>query len=236
MRRVVNDTLSCKTAAIRFLIAAAFALCCVTSCSKKTEIGKETDMTKVARQVVDGLYAIQTTNGSNSMRMEAKRMEKYEHDSLSYELFPKGFDVYGYNENGDLETHIHSRQAKHTTVRKGNKETWAAFGDVVILNFIKGQKLLTDTLYWNQSEHKIYTDCLVKMSSPRGYMQGIGMESDEMARNAVLQKPFDSFTRLGADSVVNTYIDTVNVVGPVMRVKKGKDLRVKGKEEMKNGR
>lgn len=235
MRRVKNGILSCKTAAISFLIAAAFALCCLTSCSPNTEVGKDMDMTKVARQVVDGLYAMQTTNGNTSMRMEAIRMEKYEYDSLSYELFPKGFDVYGYNENGDLETHIHSRQAKHTTVRKGNKETWAAFGDVVILNFIKGERLLTDTLYWNQSEHKIYTDCLVKMSSPRGYMQGIGMESDEMARNAVLQKPFDSFTRLGADSVVNTYIDTVNIIGPRMRAKKGKDLRIKGKEE-KNGR
>ncbi len=235
MRRVKNGILSCKTAAINS-IAAAFALCCLISCSPKTEVGKDLDMTKVARQVVDGLYARQTTNGNASMRMEALRMEKYENDSLSYELFPKGFDVYGYNENGDLETHIHSRQAKHTTVRKGNKETWAAFGDVVILNFIKGEKLLTDTLYWDQFRHRIYTDCLVKMSSPRGYMQGIGMESDEMARNAVLQKPFDSFTRLGADSVVNTYVDTVNIIGPLMRVKKGKDLRVKGKEDNTDGR
>lgn len=224
----------CETAAVRFMAAAAFALCLLVSCSSKTEVGQNIDMSTVARQEVDGLYAVQTTNGDHSMRMEADRMEKYETDSLSYEIFPKGFDVYGYNNEGMLETHIHSKTARHTTLRKGNKETWAAYGDVVILNFIKGEELLTDTLYWDRDKHTIYTDCLVKMSSPRGYMQGIGMESDEMARNATLRKPFDSYTRLGADSVVNRYIDTVNIVGPLARSGNG-DRKVSGKEKEVKG-
>ena len=39
------------------------------------------------------------------------------------------------------------------------------------------------------------------------------MESDEMARNAQILRPFDSFSRLAEDS---TYVDTANFVGPIL--------------------
>ena len=71
----------------------------------------------------------------------------------------------------------------------------------------------TDTLYWDRFGHRIFTHCFVKMSSPQGYMQGYGMESDEMARNAQILRPFDSFSRLAEDS---TYVDTANFVGPIL--------------------
>ena len=88
------------------------------------------------------------------------------------------------------------------------------FGDVVIMNYINGQKMETDTLYWDRYGHRIFTHCFVKMSSPQGFMQGYGMESDEMARHAQILRPFDSFSRLEEDS---TYVDTANFVGPVLR-------------------
>jgi hypothetical protein len=72
-----------------------------------------------------------------------------------------------------------------------------------------------------------------KMSSPRGLMQGYGMESDEMARNADIMMPFDSYSRLGKDSILNGfYKDTANFIGPVLKsVKKQNNLLVKGKEK-----
>ncbi len=206
-----------------------FALILFFNCTRKAEIAENLDISSLPRQVGDTIFATQSDNGSVVMRMEAPRMEKYEEESLSYELFPAGFDVFSYND-GLLETQIHAKQAKHTTWKNG-KEQWAVYGDVEINNFIKGEKMLTDTLYWDRFEHKIYTDCFVKMSAPRGYLQGYGMESDEMARNAIILRPFDSFTRVGSDSLIGIYVDTVNIIGPPKpKTPAATDLKIKDKE------
>ena len=74
----------------------------------------------------------------------------------------------------------------------------------------------TDTLYWDGAAKEIWTDCYVKMSSPSGYMQGYGMRSDEMARNAILLKPFDNEFIIESDST-RVVIDSVNFIGPLLK-------------------
>ncbi len=216
-----------RTAAI-IAIVAVFLFSFTISCSPTTERGENIDLTKVPRQRGENIIASQTKNGNMVTRLEAAVMEKYETDSISYDLFPNGFDVYSYND-GNLETQIHSKVAKHTTW-KNNKEQWVVYGDVEITNFFKGEKMFTDTLYWDREEEKIYTDCFVKMSSPRGYMQGYGLSSDEMARNAIILRPFDSYGKIGSDSIIGIYVDSVNFIGPMPKINKQADLIVKGKD------
>ncbi|MBR4801509.1 MAG: LPS export ABC transporter periplasmic protein LptC [Bacteroidales bacterium] len=213
-----------ESAAARLWVAAAFAL--LVGCSTKTEVTDQIDISTAPRQVGDSILALQSVNGEQTMRVEAVRMEKYENDSISYELFPKGFNVYSYKD-GNLETSICSQKARHT-VHKDKSETWEVFGNVVITNYLNGQTLKTDTLYWDRYEHKIYTHCFVEMASPQGFMQGYGMQSDEQARNAEILRPFDSFTRIAEDSL---YVDTANFVGPILDPSKIEaDLKVKGKD------
>lgn len=196
------------------LVAIAIAVATiVVSCKGKEKEGF--DIKSMPRQTVEGMNAVQTVNGVLNMRMEAKTLQSYDHDSLTFELFPDGFDVYAYDKEGNLETQISSDIAKHT--QAGKKETWEAFGNVVIRNFVKGERMETDTLYWNREEGKIYTHCFVKMFTPNGYMQGYGMESDEMARNAKILQPFDSYAIISNDSTRVWYVDTVNFVGPILK-------------------
>ena len=202
------------------LVAIVFAIATiVVSCTGKVGEGEIIDINSIPRQTVNDMYAVQSKNGVLQMRMEAKLMQRFQNDctEVSFELFPEGFDVYAYNEVGELETHIHSKVAKHTTTK--NAEKWEAFGDVVIKNFIKGERMETDTLYWDREQKKIFTHCFVKMFAPDGFMQGYGMESDEMARNANVLRPFDSYTVIGRDSTHVPYVDTVNFIGPQPVVK-----------------
>lgn len=205
----------CPDSIKRYTVATVLAVATfVVSC--KNEGNLDTlDLNKVPRQTINNMYAVQTRDGMIQMRMQAKLMLRYENQAESYELFPEGFDVFAYNEEGMLETRIQSRAAKHTTTR--NDEKWEAYGDVVVINFIKGERMETDTLYWDREKQKIFTNCFIKMFSPDGFMQGYGMESDEMARNANILKPFDSFGIVGRDSTVIVYIDTVNFIGPVLK-------------------
>ena len=193
------------------------------SCKSKLTETESFDLEEKPIQVVKDMVAVKSKSGNTEMRLEApvlKRYEKHEtnaqnkEDNISYEKFPEGLKVFGYNKEGLLETKIESDNAIHTKSKQ--KEIWSAFGNVVINNFLKGEKIETDTLYWNREEHTIWTDCYVKLSSPEGMMQGYGMRSDEMARNAVLLNPFDSYGIISKDSSNVIYRDSANFIGPLL--------------------
>lgn len=184
----------------------------VFACKEPEPVVFDFEQTPV--QVVHDMQILQTETGEASMRMHAPLMERFDFykDSLqqSYELYSDGFHVDAYAENGQLETTITSHMARHVTTP--GRESWSAFGDVVIINHIKGEKIETDTLYWNRAEKQIYTDCYVRLTSDSGMMQGYGMTSDERARNSVILRPFDSYA-VERDSTYY-FVDTLNQMGP----------------------
>ena len=186
----------------------------VYSCKGKLGEAESLDINEVPVQTVDDMFIVQTENGKIQMRAEAPLMERYERDTLSYELFPDGFFVYGYTEEEKLETEIIADKAIHLKYKDG-RESWEAFGNVVVKNLIKQEVMETDTLYWDQKNEKIYTHCYVRMYSPDGFMQGYGMESDQRARNSIIFNPFNSYGILEQDEDI--LIDSVNFIGPVQK-------------------
>ena len=193
-------------------LAVAFV---VYSCKGNLSEAEKLDLDRIPVQTVDGMFFVQSENGRLKMRVEAPRMEVYEHDTLSYDLFPKGLKVFGYKEDGTLETTIISDKARHDKY-PGDKERWSAFGNVVIRNIVKQETMETDTIYWDNHAHEIWTDCYVKMYSPSGFMQGIGMRSDELARNAILMHPYDNEFILEKDTT-KVVVDSVNFIGPMLK-------------------
>ncbi len=199
------------------MIATASAVAFVVySCNRKLSEAERLDLSETPVQTVDSLFMIQTTNGCLKMRVEADVMERYETDTSSYELFPKGLHVFAYSEDENLETVLHSNNAKHYKSKKSDDEFWSAFGNVTVQNIVKLQTLETDTLYWDRAKQEIYTDCYVRMFTPDDFMQGYGMRSDEMARNSVLYRPFNSYVYVLEDST-KVVVDSVNFIGPFIK-------------------
>lgn len=200
---------------IKVMAVAVCTATAIVACKDKIPNAGKLDMENTPTQIVHNISAVQTSNGELSYKLVAPIMERFENAEVPYEIFREGINVFGYTEDGLLETMIVADQAKHKTGDKSEK--WEAYGNVKITNFIKGQRMLTDTLYWDRDEKKIYTHCFVRMSSPQGYVQGYGMTSDEMARNVTVLRPFDNYVYVAADSTSNRYVDTVNFVGPVIK-------------------
>lgn len=172
-------------------------------------------------QTIEDMFAVQTKNGLVVMRVESSVMKRFDNDSVSYESFPEGIAIYGYSDEGLLETVIVSDDGRHITRKKGSKrsapeEMWEAFGNVVIHNVLKQETMETDTIYWDQARNEIYTDCYVKMYSPQGFLQGYGMRSDDHARNAILMEPFNGYGYTVKDSTA-VVIDSVNFIGPFLK-------------------
>ena len=198
------------------MIATAAAVAFVViSCKGKLAEAEAINIGETPVQVVDDMFIVQTENSIIQTRAEAPVMERYENDSLSYELFPKGMAIFGYTEEGMLETEIVADKAKHMKYKDG-RETWEAFGNVVVKNLIKQETMETDTLYWDQENERIYTHCYVRMYSPDGFAQGYGMQSDQRARNTELFNLFNNYAIMGQDST-KVVIDSVNFVGPLQK-------------------
>ena len=195
--------------------AAAVAIV-VFSCKSKLSEAERLDLRFTPIQTVDSMYILQTKDGHVEMRVEAPVMERYETDTMSYELFPKGLDVYGYTEQGELQSEIHSENASHEKYKSGGEEIWKAFGNVVIRNVMKQETMDTDTIYWDRKAGEIYTDCYVRMYSPDGFLQGYGMRSDEKVTNSVIMRPFNSYGVVVQDST-QVRIDTANFIGPLLK-------------------
>ena len=207
LRNIINIMKMTATAT-----AVAFV---VYSCKGKLAEADTLNLSETPVQIVDDMFIIQSENGVVKMRAEAPRMEKYERDTLDYELFPDGFFVYGYDESGKLETEIVADNARHLKYEDG-RESWEAFGNVVVKNLINQEVMETDTLYWDQKNEKIYTHCYVRMYSPDGFMQGYGMESDQRARSSILYNNFNNYAIIVKDST-QVLIDSVNFIGPFQK-------------------
>ena len=200
---------------LKMIATAAAVAFVVYSCKGKIAEADSVNLGETPVQSVDDMFIVQTENSIIQLRAEAPLMERYENDTLSYELFPKGISVFGYTEEGLLETEIIADNARHLSHKDG-RETWEAFGNVVVKNLIKQEVMETDTLYWDQQNEKIYTHCYVRMYSPDGFMQGYGMESDQRARNSIIFKPFNSYGIVVQDST-QVIIDSVNFIGPLQK-------------------
>jgi LPS export ABC transporter protein LptC len=198
------------------MIATAAAVAFIVySCKSKMAEADSIRLGETPVQTVDDMFIVQTENSIIQMRAEAPLMERYESDTLSYELFPKGISVFGYTEEGKLETEILADNARHLKYKDG-RETWEAFGNVVVKNLINQETMETDTLYWDQKNERIYTHCYVRMYSPDGFMQGYGMESDQRARSTILFNNFNNYAIVVKDTT-QVLIDSVNFIGPFQK-------------------
>ena len=198
------------------MIATAAAVAFVVySCKGKLGEADSVKLNEIPVQTVADMFIVQSANSIMQMMVEAPLMERYETDTLSYELFPKGISVFGYTDDGMLETEILADNARHLKYKDG-RESWEAFGNVVVKNLINQETMETDTLYWDQENEKIYTHCYVRMYSPDGFAQGYGMESDQRARDTELFNPFNNYAIMSQDST-KVVIDSVNFIGPLQK-------------------
>ena len=163
---------------IKMIATASAVAFVVYSCKQELGQAKDISLEETPMQTVQNMFVVQSKNGIIQMRAEGEVMEKYERDTLSYELFPKGFSVFGYTDDGLLETKIVADNAIHRLYNDG-RESWEAYGNVVVTNLIKQEVLETDTLYWDQENETIYSDAYIKIEQEEQITEGVGFSSNQ---------------------------------------------------------
>ncbi len=141
---------------------------------KPTIEDPETTPTLVSRN----RRVINSTDGERQYRMETPLLERYELAEEPFMEFCEGIRV----ETFDSALRVESDLVADYARLNEKTELWVARGNVVVHNY-KGEKggrtLMTERLYWDQKQKKIYSDTTARVIEGESVHMGRNFEADE---------------------------------------------------------
>lgn len=163
---------------IKKILILALASITVFSCStKKTRTKKEAKQIAMGADVPDfTAYNIETLHTEDAVPknlMKAKVQMRYKNGN---ERYPVGIDIVTYSqEDGTEESHLIADSAIYTA----DSTLYTVYGNVVLDDYKKGQKLETDTLNFNKETGDIFTPARVRITTEDEIVTGRGMRANQ---------------------------------------------------------
>ncbi len=143
---------------------------CKNDLSKAKEITSRSNVNIERGQNVEILYS---SLGENKVKAYAKTVLRFNTEK-PYMEFPDGIKINFFGSNGNVETVM---TAKHGTAQDGSN--LVIVRDNVVVTNIKGERLDTEELIWDESQKKIYSNSFVKITTADEIIMGNGLESDQ---------------------------------------------------------
>ena len=142
---------------------------CQTNPQKMEALVKDLEEPVVISEDVEWFY---TKNGLASHRLTSPKVLRFE-GQKEYIEFPLGLEVFSFNVHGEEEAFMKSDYA----IKHLEDKTIEAKGGVLLEN-IKGEKLETEFLVWDEKRGQIFTEALVKITKQGQLIIGEGFESN----------------------------------------------------------
>jgi len=142
---------------------------CQTNPQKMEALVKDLEEPVVISEDVEWFY---TKNGLASHRLTSPKVLRFE-GQKEYIEFPLGLEVFSFNVHGEEEAFMKSDYA----IKHLDDKTIEAKGGVLLEN-LKGEKLETEFLVWDEKRGQIFTEALVKITKQGQLIIGEGFESN----------------------------------------------------------
>ena len=117
---------------------------------------------------------IYSDSGINVLEINAGLVQDFGNMEPPYTFFSNGLTVLFYNGPAISSTVLTSDTAR----QEKSSDLWAIGGNVVVRNG-KGERMLTELLYWDRKEKKLYTDRAVQIETDGQSITGVGFEADQ---------------------------------------------------------
>lgn len=144
---------------------------------KKEEINGNTAKEDVLLSETFNLDVILSQYGKTKQTVKAPIMLQFSGREGKYTTFPDGIYIESFTDSLVLESTISAKFAK---MKEDRDEFYSAYDSVVVTNYLDNTKIITDTLYWDRKNGKIYNDCFTKFFFKDGYFNAInGWTSNE---------------------------------------------------------
>lgn len=131
------------------------------------------------RTIMPRLHAQEITtvisdSGITKYRIYTKQWDVFDQAAEPYWNFPKGIYFERFNEDLVVDASIRANKAKYFQ----RKQLWDLRGKVRAIN-MQGEMFETEHLYWDQTQQKIYSDTLIKITQKTKIIKGLGFESNQ---------------------------------------------------------
>jgi len=143
----------------------------------------DTMPTMYAREVT----IAESESGRIKYNLTAPLLKRYETKQGATIKFPSGFRVVFYDslQPDKIRTEITADYG----INNESKKIMEARSNVVVVNHLKGEKLNTELLIWDQNTKKVYSEKFVTITTPDKILYGEGMEADEKFERWTIKKP-----------------------------------------------
>ncbi|MBB6459402.1 LPS export ABC transporter periplasmic protein LptC [Flammeovirga kamogawensis] len=162
---------------IKKILILAIVSVTLFSCGSKTRTKRE------AREIVMGTetpdftaFNIETVHTEDAIpknRLKAKVQMRYKNGN---ERYPEGIDIVTFDEEDLSES---SHLVADSAIYTADSTLYTVYGNVVLDDYKKGQKLETDTLHFNKENGDIFTDDRVKITTEDEIVTGKGMRANQ---------------------------------------------------------
>ncbi|MDR2292881.1 MAG: hypothetical protein LBE11_05340 [Prevotellaceae bacterium] len=186
---------------------------------KKEEIDSNTAKEDVLLSETFNLDVILSQYGKTKQTVKAPLMLQFSGKEGKYTTFPSGIYVESFTDSLTLESTIAAKFAK---MKEGKDEFYSAYDSVVVTNYLDKTKIITDTLYWDRKNGKIYNECFTKFFFKDGYFDALnGWTSNENLSDYEIRTiregdlTLDRQNRLENDSInanTITFPDTTEII------------------------
>ncbi|MDR1984845.1 MAG: hypothetical protein LBQ28_08485 [Prevotellaceae bacterium] len=139
--------------------------------NQKEEINDNKQEEDILLSETFNLNVVLSQYGKTKQTAKAPRMLQFLGKEGKYTTFTDGIYVESFTDSLVLESTISAKFAK---MKEGKDEFYIAYDSVVVTNYIKNTKIITDTLYWDRVNGKIYNYCYTKLFFGGGYFDAHG--------------------------------------------------------------
>lgn len=162
--------------------------CGVDNTSERIETDKDT----VPTMITDSVNSFISDSGIVRYHLEAPVWYMYDEASEPYWYFPQGLSLEQYDDQMNPASTMVSDTARYFSRLK----LWKLDGNVRLRN-VDGDKFLTQQMFWNQMEHKVYSDSFVHIERATRIIEGYGFVSNEQITAYTIRRPTGIFPTEG---------------------------------------
>ena len=164
----------------------AIVLMCLVGCKDgelKSVVDHATDPERVPTMATNDVQTIISDDGHTRYRITTERWLMFEEAREPHWIFPAGVKAEEMDSAYAIITTIECDSAYYDK----HKQLWDLNGNVRITNDY-GDVIMTDQLYWDQGQHKLYSDAFIHVEKQGRVIEGYGYESNEKFTTYTLRR------------------------------------------------
>ena len=166
---------------IPYLLALLTAVLSFTGCENDIEkINRLTEGSTFPKVTGTNIEIIFSDSAKVRVQILSPELAQYPDVERPYLEFPKGLEVFFYDDSMKIESSIRANY----TIYYSEEKFWHATGDVVAQNLANGDQLNTEELFWDEEKELIYSNTFTKIQNEDGIFYGKnGFESNQNLNN-----------------------------------------------------